>query len=126
MSLLHTVRDFFHRVSAPLRPTVVRCEAAAPPAAAAPATPSTLLVGADPESYTVYHVLGFPECPWFHRASCIAQDLERQPEYEESIEVLTWPIARSEYAAKLDGLTQVRRAILAACSRHHVSRVIDV
>ena len=115
MSLFQSLRSFVDRI----RPSVpiVRCEPAAnsnqsqdevaASTSTVTATPvSSTLVQLEPDTYVVYHVLGFPECPWFHRASCIAQDLERQSPYEEQIESLTWPIAREKYGAKLDGLQE--------------------
>lgn len=102
MSLFTNLRSFVDRVTAPIRfGSVARCDDSSA------SSGSTLISPLGEDEYIVYHVLGFPECPWFHRASCIAQDLERQEVYSEQIEALTWPIPRDQYGPKLDGLAAV-------------------
>jgi hypothetical protein len=76
--------------------------------------------------FTWYHVHGFTECPWFHRAACIAGDLattaqkERQHEIEvndklsaeekesiPSVEVTIRPTPRNQFGNMLNALKKV-------------------
>lgn len=99
------MRNFAQRLSSPLQ--TARCDANAD-AASGDAAALVAAAAAQPSSFTVYQVLGFRECPWFHRAACVASDLKLQPEWKEQVEVSILPVERSQFGAKLEQVAEVR------------------
>lgn len=121
MSFMRAVRRLAARSAAYAPRALPVCAAAAPIAAASVAADSDDSGDADtdpstvsaPESFTLYQVLGWPECPWFHRAACIASDLSvsRDRALPEQVEVSILPTDRNTFARQLGQLAQVRKQI---------------
>ncbi len=59
-----------------------------------------------PATFTQFIVLGFPSCPWFHRASCIVGDLavSRDRRLKDQVEPSIQPSDRASYAELLEAL----------------------
>src|SRR5438046_1517751 len=91
--LVRRVREYAHRPfthwQLPL-PRVHCAAAAAPLAAAADAADTAGTV-------TLYQVFGWPECPWFLRASCIASELAHSQPHSDSVDVRVRAVDRSEF-----------------------------
>ena len=115
--MLRACHDFLSHATAPLRPTPVHCAPAAAGADVAVAADAAddddegSIVGSDPapESFTLYQVLGWPECPWFHRAACIASDLSvSRPKSEaHQVEVSILPSDRDTFGRQLAQLSEM-------------------
>ena len=111
--MFRAAREFLNSAGASLRPpsaSVAHCAAAAATPeeeeaaalALAAATPA-------PASFVLYQVLGWPECPWFHRAACITTDLStsRSKSEPEAVEVSLLPTDRETFGRQLAQLAQV-------------------
>jgi len=94
-SFLHELSEGARRV---LTPTPARADPLPAPTQPLP----------EGSQFTVFHVLGFQECPWFHRAACIASDIAKQPQYENAVStrIVASP-GRTEYAQSLHGLKEI-------------------
>lgn len=112
-TMFRAAREFLQSAGSSLRPSVAHCApAAATPAEVDAEEAAALALAAAtpaPASFVLYQVLGWPECPWFHRAACITTDLStsRSKAEKEAVEVSLLPTDRETFARQLNQLSEM-------------------
>lgn len=62
---------------------------------------STIFSGESVDGKHCIEVSGFPECPWFRLATCIAHEFAETSPHRENVQISLYPMKRSEFREHL-------------------------